>query len=124
MTAGLVTLRRLGNKSIYEQLERTSARLVEGMTGAARAAGLVTTTNRIGSMWTTFFTSESVTDWATANTSDRVRFGRFFHAMLEEGIYLAPSQFEAGFVSLAHTDDLIDRTIEVAHKAFQLVDNG
>lgn len=120
MTAGLVTLRRLRDKSVYEGLERTSARLANGMSEAARAAGMETVTNRVGSMFTTFFTSQRVTDWTSAATSDRAAYGRFFHAMLSEGIYLAPSQFEAGFVSLAHTDELIDRTIEAAHKAFRV----
>ncbi|HYY57822.1 MAG TPA: hypothetical protein VE842_10860, partial [Pyrinomonadaceae bacterium] len=73
----------------------------------------------------TFFTSEPVTDWATASKSDRAVYGKFFHAMLGEGVYLAPSQFEAGFLSIAHTDDLLDKTIEAARKAFQaLVDES
>lgn len=118
MTAGLVTLRRLRDKSIYEQLERATARLCAGLSAAAVAAGFVTTTNRVGSMWTSFFQEGPVTDWTSANKSDRQLFGRFFHAMLEEGVYLAPSQFEAGFVSIAHTDELIDQTIDAARKAF------
>jgi glutamate-1-semialdehyde 2,1-aminomutase len=69
-------------------------------------------------MWTTFFTTELVTDWTTANKSDRQLYGRFFHAMLNEGVYLAPSQFEAGFVSLAHSGEIIERTIEAAQNAF------
>ncbi len=118
MTAGLVTLRRLRDKSIYEQLERATARLCAGVSAAAVAAGFVTTTNRVGSMWTSFFQEGPVMDWTSANKSDRQLFGRFFHAMLEEGVYLAPSQFEAGFVSIAHTDELIDQTIDAARKAF------
>ncbi len=119
MTAGLVTLRRLRDTSIYEQLERAGARLVAGMTEAAREAGVETVTNRVGSMWTTFFTNKPVTDWTTASASSRESYGKFFHAMLKGGIYLAPSQFEAGFISIAHTDDLIDRTIEAARDAFR-----
>lgn len=119
MTAGLVTLRRLRDKTIYERLERATARLCEGMIEAARDAGIETVTNRVGSMWTSFFTNEPVTDWASANRSDRERYARFFHAMLDEGVYLAPSQFEAAFVSLAHTDEIIDRTIEAARKALK-----
>ena len=65
-----------------------------------------------------YFTEEPVVDWDTANKSDRQRYGKFFHAMLEEGVYLAPSQFEAGFVSLAHTDQIIERTVAAARKAF------
>ena len=119
MTAGLLTLRRLRDKKIYEKLEATSARLCEGLSGAATAAGIATITNRVGSMWTSFFTDEPVTNWNSANKSDRQLYGRFFHAMLDEGVYLAPSQFEAAFVSAAHTDLIIDETIEAARKAFR-----
>jgi glutamate-1-semialdehyde 2,1-aminomutase len=117
MTAGLVTLRRLRDKSVYERLESTSQRLTDGLSSAAQEAGIVTFTNRVGSMWTSFFNTEPVIDWDTANKCDRQLYGRFFHAMLNEGVYLAPSQFEAAFVSLAHTDEIIDRTIEAAKKA-------
>jgi glutamate-1-semialdehyde 2,1-aminomutase len=118
MTAGLATLRRLRDKSVYEQLERAGARLTNGLTEAARGAGIETITNRVGSMWTTFFTSEPVTDWATASRASRDDYARFFHAMLDEGVYLAPSQFEAAFIGLAHTDELLDRTVEAASRAF------
>jgi glutamate-1-semialdehyde 2,1-aminomutase len=118
MTAGLVTLRRLREESVYERLEAASKKLCEGLADAAREAGVSTVTNRVGSMWTSFFTAEPVVDWETANRSDRQKYGKFFHAMLEQGVYLAPSQFEAAFVSLAHTDEIIERTIEAARKAF------
>ncbi len=121
MTAGLVTLRRLRDKSVYERLESASRRLCEGLAGAAREAGVATVTNRVGSMWTSFFTAEPVIDWDSANKSNRELYGKFFHAMLEEGIYLAPSQFEAAFVSLSHTDDVIDRTVQAAKKGFQTI---
>jgi glutamate-1-semialdehyde 2,1-aminomutase len=121
MTAGLTTLRRLREPSIYERLERAGARLCAGLSEAAREAGIETVTNRVGSMWTSFFTNAPVTDWASADKSSRERFGKFFHAMLDEGVYLAPSQFEAGFISLAHTDDLLDRTVEAARKAFRVL---
>jgi glutamate-1-semialdehyde 2,1-aminomutase len=117
MAAGLVTLRRLRDKSVYDRLEAASKRLCDGLADAAGEMGVKTVTNRVGSMWTSFFTSEPVVDWDSANKSDRQRYGKFFHAMLEEGVYLAPSQFEAGFVSLAHTDAVIDKTIEAARKA-------
>ncbi|MBA3806639.1 MAG: glutamate-1-semialdehyde 2,1-aminomutase [Acidobacteria bacterium] len=119
-TAGLATLKRLRDSSLYEGLERAGERLARGLTGAAREAGVSTVTNRVGSMWTTFFTGSSVTDWATASQSDRALYGKFFHAMLDEGVYLAPSQFEAGFISIAHTDELLDKTIEAARRAFKL----
>jgi glutamate-1-semialdehyde 2,1-aminomutase len=118
MTAGLVTLRRLRDNSIYQQLDDVSRKLCEGLSAAARDAGIKTETNRVGSMWTSFFTEEPVKDWETANRSSREQYGKFFHAMLQEGVYLAPSQFEAAFVSLAHTDDIIDQTISVARNAF------
>jgi len=117
MTAGLITLRRLRDKSVYERLESASSRLCEGLANAAREAGVTTVTNRVGSMWTSFFTSEPVIDWDSANKCDRQLYGKFFHALLDEGVYLAPSQFEAAFVSLAHDDQVIERTIEAARKA-------
>jgi glutamate-1-semialdehyde 2,1-aminomutase len=91
------------------------------MSRAAGDAGITTTTNRVGSMWTTFFTDEPVTNWPTANKSNRELYGRFFHAMLDEGVYLAPSQFEAGFVSISHTDPIIDQTIDAARRAFKML---
>ena len=121
MTAGVVTLRRLRDKSVYERLESASRKLCDGLAAAAREAGVATVTNRVGSMWTSFFTDEPVVDWDSANKSNRELYGRFFHAMLEEGVYLAPSQFEAAFVSLAHTDEIIDRTVEAAKKSFQTI---
>ncbi len=119
MTAGLITLRRLRDPSIYEQLELASAQLCEGLSAAARDAGVNTISNRVGSMFTTFFTDGPVFDWQTANSCDRQLYGRFFHAMLAQGIYLAPSQFEAGFVSVAHTEEIVGRTIEAARRAFK-----
>ena len=119
MTAGLITLRRLRNPSIYERLELASAQLCEGLSAAARDAGVNTISNRVGSMFTTFFTDGPVFDWQTANSCDHQLYGRFFHAMLAQGIYLAPSQFEAGFVSVAHTEEIVGRTIEAARRAFK-----
>src|SRR5215470_6107868 len=118
VTAGLTTLRLLKEPAIYEKLEKAAAKLVAGMTDAAREAGVSTLSNRVGSMFTTFFTSEPVLDWTTASRSNRDAFARFFHAMLDEGVYLAPSQFEAAFISTAHTDEIIDRTIEASRRAF------
>jgi glutamate-1-semialdehyde 2,1-aminomutase len=123
MTAGLITLRRLRDKSIYDRLEAASSKLCEGLASAAREAGVTTVTNRVGSMWTSFFTSEPVVDWDSANKCDRERYGKFFHAMLDEGVYLAPSQFEAAFVSLAHDDKIIEQTIDAARKALRVI-NG
>jgi len=119
MTAGLVTLRRLRNKSVYERLERATEKLCAGLASAAQDAGIPTVTNRVGSMWTSFFTREPVVDWHGANKSDRQLYAKFFHAMLANGVYLAPSQFEAAFVSLAHTDEVIERTIQAAKKSLE-----
>jgi len=121
MTAGLVTLRRLRDKSVYDRLERATKKLCYGLAMAAQEAGVATVTNRVGSMWTSFFTAEPVVDWDSANKSDRQMYGKFFHAMLDEGVYLAPSQFEAAFVSLAHTDDVIEQTLASARRAFQAI---
>jgi glutamate-1-semialdehyde 2,1-aminomutase len=121
MTAGLVTLRRLRDKIVYERLENSSRQLCDGLARAAQDAGITTVTNRVGSMWTSFFTNDRVVDWNTANKSNREMFGRFFHAMLDAGVYLAPSQFEAAFVSLAHTDEIIEETINAARQAFKRV---
>ena len=88
---------------------------------AAARADVAYTGNRVGSMFTGFFTGEPVTDYASARRSDTRRYARFFHAMLDQGIYLAPSQFEAGFVSLAHTADDIDATLNAAESAFDAV---
>jgi glutamate-1-semialdehyde 2,1-aminomutase len=121
MTAGLVTLRRLRDKSVYERLENASRKLCEGLAAAASEAGIKTVINRVGSMWTSFFTDGAVSNWETANRSSREQYGKFFHAMLEEGVYLAPSQFEAAFVSLAHTDDVIDQTISAATRALKAI---
>jgi len=118
MTAGLVTLRRLRDKLVYESLEKSTKDLCEGLAAAAEEAGVRTISNRVGSMWTSFFTDEPVVDWDTANRCDRHLYGKYFHSMLNEGVYLAPSQFEAAFVSLAHTDEIIEKTIAAARKAF------
>jgi glutamate-1-semialdehyde 2,1-aminomutase len=121
MTAGLLTLRRLKDKKVYEELERRSAQLCDGLSGAAADSEIKTTTNRVGSMWTTFFSDGPIIDWTTANKSNRERYAKFFHAMLDEGVYLAPSQFEAGFVSIAHSEEVIEQTITAARNAFQVL---
>jgi glutamate-1-semialdehyde 2,1-aminomutase len=120
MTAGLATLRQLRDPDVYRRLEATSAKLVAGLSAVAENAGVTVQTNRVGSMWTSFFTDQPVTNWDSANRSNREVFGKFFHGMLANGVYLAPSQFEAGFIGLAHTDELIERTIAAAAHAFEL----
>ena len=119
MTAGLLTLRRLKDETVYAELERRSVQLCDGLAKIAADSEIKTVTNRVGSMWTSFFTDGPVTNWQTANRSDRELYGKFFHAMLDEGVYLAPSQFEAAFVSITHTEEIIQQTLTAARKAFQ-----
>jgi glutamate-1-semialdehyde 2,1-aminomutase len=117
MAAGTATLEQLAPSS-YEKLEKLSARLAEGLAEAAKAAGAAVQVNRVGSMLTVFFSAEPVFDAASARKSDTKRFGRFFHAMLERGVYLPPSQFEAAFVSVAHSQEDIEVTVAAAKEAF------
>ncbi len=121
MTAGIVTLRVLQRPGVWDRLEAAARRLTEGIGEAARAAGVPVQQTRVGTMFAVFFTETPVRDWYTVKTSDTARFARFFRAMLERGVYLAPSQFEAGFVSLAHDDAVIDATIEAAAEAMKEV---
>jgi glutamate-1-semialdehyde 2,1-aminomutase len=116
VAAGLKTLEMLRRTGTFERLEALSTRLAEGLAAAAARAGVPTYLGRIGSMLTTFFTGREVSDYASAKTADTARFARFFRGMLARGVYLAPSQFEAGFVSLSHTEDLIDRTVAAAQE--------
>ncbi len=114
VAAGLAMLRHLkAHPEIYEQLERRAAELCNTVPPGV-------TVNRVGSMFTFFFTDHPVTDWESAKRSDTARFGRFFRAMLDRGIYLAPSQFEAAFLSAAHTGDDIARTIAAARESWNL----
>jgi glutamate-1-semialdehyde 2,1-aminomutase len=119
VTAGIETLRLLREPGVYERLETKARQLYDGMEDAAKRAGVPIYSTRVGSMFCTFFTTQPVTDYASASTSDISRFRRYFHALLDAGIYVAPSQFEAGFVSTAHTDDDIERTIAASYQAFQ-----
>jgi glutamate-1-semialdehyde 2,1-aminomutase len=124
MAAGIATLEALQAPGIYERLEVMGARLEEGLRAAAAAAGLATQINRAGSMLTGFFTGTPVTDYATAKTADAKRYGIFFRAMLERGVSLAPSQFEAAFVSIAHSDQDIEQTIAAAREAYAVAASG
>ncbi len=121
MTAGIETLTVLREPGTFEDLVARTRRLCAGVGQAAQAAGVPVTQTQVGTMFCTYFTQGPVTNWSTASGSDTGRFGRFFQAMLEEGVYVAPSQFEAGFTSTAHSDDVIDATIAAVHKAFQAV---
>ena len=120
MAAGLATLRHLRDHKdeIYPRLDRSSARLAEGVSAAAKDAGVVLCCNRVGSMFTWFFNPGPVTDWNSANKSDVDAFGRFFRSMLDQGVYLPPSQFETAFLSTAHSEQDIDQSIAAAKQAF------
>ena len=120
MAAGLATLRHLREHKgeMYPRLEKLSRELVDGVAAAAREAGVSLYTNRVGSMFTWFFTPGPVTSWESAAKCDTEAFGRFFRMMLDNGVYLPPSQFEAAFVSAVHTEEDIHRTIDVAKLAF------
>lgn len=118
MAAGIATLKRLRDPAVYENLEKKSARLEEGVVRAAKDAGIPCRVNRAGSMLCAFFAAGPVTDYRSAMNAKAERYARFFTTMLEDGIYLAPSQFEAMFVSATHGDDDIDRTIAAAERAF------
>jgi glutamate-1-semialdehyde 2,1-aminomutase len=116
MTAGLATLRALNDDS-YARLETLGARLEAGLLEALDEAKIVAQVQRLGSMWTLFFNSQPVRSYEDAKRSDTRAFGQFFHSMLQRGIYLPPSQFEAAFISLAHTQSDIDQTIEAARES-------
>jgi len=119
MVAGIETLKLLAKPGVYKTLEKNSAELEKGLRAAAAEAGVPVTLNRVGSMFTGFFTDQKVKDFASAKTSDTARFGKYFLSMLKNGVNLAPSQFEAAFLSLAHTKADINKTIEAARKSLK-----
>jgi glutamate-1-semialdehyde 2,1-aminomutase len=122
MAAGYAQLRYLKeHKEIYAKLDKLSADLVVGVAAAAKAAGVAMTHNRVGSMFTWFFTPGPVTDWESASKSDTEAFGRFFRNMLDSGIYLPPSQYEAAFLGAAHTEDDVKKTVAAVKQAFAMV---
>jgi glutamate-1-semialdehyde 2,1-aminomutase len=123
MAAGIATLCQLKAKreQFYKHLDDMSGKLVAGVLAAARETGVTMTANRVGSMFTFFFTDRQVSDWASAATCDTAKFGRFHCAMMDAGVWLPPSQFEAAFMSVAHTQGDIDDTIAAAREALALV---
>ncbi|WP_108651955.1 glutamate-1-semialdehyde 2,1-aminomutase [Dongshaea marina] len=119
MAAGLATLEEISKPGVYEQLNEQTQYLVDGIAAAAKKAGIPLATNRVGAMFGLFFTDEpEVSNYQQACACDQERFTRFFHGMLEKGVYLAPSAFEAGFVSLAHDKAALDTTISKASEVF------
>lgn len=119
MSAGIATLAHLKSPQVWEQLETAAATLEAGIAEAARAAGVPIRQQRAGTLFTTFFSETDPVDWDTVRLADRERFGLYFQKMLENGVYLAPSQFEAGFLSTAHTPDVIAQTVEAAQQAMR-----
>ncbi|MFP4086716.1 MAG: glutamate-1-semialdehyde 2,1-aminomutase [Desulfobacteraceae bacterium] len=119
MAAGLAALHILMTQDPFPDLDKKGDRLFSGLQAAAEDAGLSVTVNRVGSMGTLFFTAGPVTDFASAAQADQERYKAYYGHMLEQGIYLAPSPFEAAFVSTAHSEDMIRKTIQCAARAFQ-----
>jgi glutamate-1-semialdehyde 2,1-aminomutase len=117
MAAGVATLTLLQVPGVYRELEAKGAQLEHGLAEAAAACEIPARVNRVGSMLTAFFVDGPVHDYASVKRADTQRYGAFFRAMLDQGVSLAPSQFEAAFVSLAHTTDDVDVTIAAARKA-------
>jgi glutamate-1-semialdehyde 2,1-aminomutase len=117
VAAGLATVRALAEPAVYARLDALGARMERSICEAAGRAGVPVTVNRVGSMLTAFFTDGPVTDYQSARRSDTARYARFFHAMLARGVYLAPSQFEAAFVSLAHSEADLAATAEACAEA-------
>jgi glutamate-1-semialdehyde 2,1-aminomutase len=119
MVAGLATIAALSRPGVYEELDRKGALLSGGLCKAAEAADVETYCTRVGSLSCMFFTGEEVFDWKTASTSDTERYARYFRAMTDRGFLFAPSQFEASFVGLAHTDEDIDATVLAASEVLE-----
>jgi glutamate-1-semialdehyde 2,1-aminomutase len=121
MAAGLAMLELVQAPGFHDELERRTQVLCDGLEAAAREAGVPLTTNRVGGMFGLFFSDQRVETYEQAIACDTAAFNRFFHAMLERGVYLAPSAFEAGFMSSAHDDAILATTIDVAREAFRVV---
>ncbi len=118
MAAGIVALKALAEPGVYERLSGVTSTLCQGFWKAAFKAGLPFQAAKVGSMWGFFFAEDEVVDFDSAKRADTALFKRFFHGMLERGVYLAPSQFEAAFVSLAHSDEIIAETLQAAQAVF------
>ena len=121
MTAGIETIKELSRLGVYRTIEQRSAMLESGLRDAAKRAGVKTRFYRAGSMFCTYFTETDVTDYASAKKADAGKFGRFFSGMLERGVNLAPSQYEAGFMSLAHSERDIESTVKAAYETIKKI---
>jgi glutamate-1-semialdehyde 2,1-aminomutase len=123
VACGLATLREIQRPGFYQQLSERTARLVSGLMQMAHssAPGLAFSGDSVGGMFGLYFAAEPPNSYAQVMATDKERFNRFFHAMLDRGVYLAPSAFEAGFVSMAHDDRVIDTTVSTAREAFTAI---
>jgi glutamate-1-semialdehyde 2,1-aminomutase len=121
MSAGIAALSLINEEECWEKLERAAAQLEAGVLAAAQKAGIPIQQTRVGTMFTTFFSETKPVNWNTVKMADKVRFGNFFQKMLENGVYLAPSQFEAGFISTMHTDEVINATIVATGQALRVL---
>jgi glutamate-1-semialdehyde 2,1-aminomutase len=119
MAAGIATLKELCKPGTWDSLVQHAAQLDAGFRYAAASVGVSVRLQRVGTMSTTFFTDQPVRDWTTARQADTTLYAKFFRAMLNDGVYLAPSQFEAGFLSTAHGEPEIDQSIRAAQRAFR-----
>jgi glutamate-1-semialdehyde 2,1-aminomutase len=119
MTAGLTTLKLLSERGFHDKLHRKTTMLVDGIVAAAKKNNIPLTANHVAGMFGLFFSEEEkVTSFAQVTACNTEHFNKFFHSMLDQGVYLAPSSYEAGFVSSAHTEEDIEKTIEIADKVF------
>lgn len=119
MSAGIATLKFMRRDGFWRELMAVTDKLVDGVGELARSAGIPVAQTRVGSMFSVFFMEGTPRDWDTVKTADTARFGRYFSTLLENGVYTAPSQFEAGFTSIAHTGVVIDQTLSAVEKAFK-----
>jgi glutamate-1-semialdehyde 2,1-aminomutase len=119
MAAGIATLKVLQTSGMWKKMEAAAEKLSQGVSTIAKKASIPLQGNQVGTMFSIFFTETPVDDWTTAKTSDTNRFAKYFQAMLQHGVYLAPSQFEAGFVSAMHDEAVLEDTLEAASITFK-----
>ena len=119
MSAGLAALDLIRSEDCWESLDQAASQLEAGIASAAKHAGIPIQQTRVGTMFTTFFSETKPMDWNTVKVADKVRFGKFFQKMLENGVYLAPSQFEAGFLSIMHSESIVEDTLTAVTEAFR-----
>ncbi len=121
MSAGIATLNLIRDEKVWDEMEARGGQLDAGIESAAKKAGIPIQQTRVGTMQATFFSEVKPVDWNTVKVADKVRFGKFFQKMLENGVYLAPSQFEAGFISIVHDEQVIAATIEAVEETFKVL---